>query len=151
MFDGALADDRLRNAADGHITCMRRDFHLQFQADIAIRMHMRSHIDIHADIQVGELRIHQWADARRGSSCQPKAGRKTARGDRYAVPNLQFGGLAVNRANFRVLDNLRVCVGQNGVRCKARQGSDVVVGIQVAELVQTDPAVARRWSAGTAA
>ena len=98
-------------------------------------MHARRKIYIHSNIQVGELRIHEWIDAARGSRGDSKARRKTAGGDRDAIANPQFGDLAIYRANFRVLDNLRVRIAQDGVRRQARQGNDVVSCIQVTQLV----------------
>ena len=88
---------------------MRGDFHLQFQADVAIGMHSRRKIYIHSNIQIGELRIYKRAYATRDSpGDSADAGRKTARGDRYAIPNAQLGGLAVHRPHFRILNNLRI-------------------------------------------
>src|SRR6266852_5617518 len=79
-------------------------------------MHSRRQINSHANILVGELRIHKGADAARDSSGDSaEAGGKTARGNRDAVPNLQFSGLAINRADFRILDNLRVRISVYGV------------------------------------
>src|SRR6266478_4625171 len=96
MLDDALADHRLRNPADAHVIRMRRHFHFQFQADVAIWMYTRRKVNIHADIQVGELCIYQRAYSARGSGGEPEAGRKTAGRDRYAIANLQFCSLTVN-------------------------------------------------------
>src|SRR5438445_8158607 len=89
IFDDPLADHRLGDAADAHVAGMRGDFHLQFQADVAIRVHSRRKIDIHPDILVGELSIYEgtYAAHSTGSSANANAGRKTARGDRNAIPN----------------------------------------------------------------
>src|SRR6266403_2266795 len=98
-------------------------------------MYARRKIYIYSNIKVGELRIHERIDAARGSRGNSKARRKTAGGDRDAIANSLFGCLAVHRANFRVLDNLRARITQDGVRRQARQRNDGVGRIQVAQLV----------------
>ena len=136
MLDHALADHGLRNATDGHIICMRRDFHFQFQADVAIRMHARRKVYIHANVQIRELRIHQRiykAGATGRADAYTRL--KTACRNGDAIANAQFGGLAVHRANFRILDNLRVCISKDGVCGGAWQGEDKISSIQVAQLV----------------
>src|SRR5260370_39236101 len=92
-------------------------------------MHARCKVDIHADIQVRELRIHEGTNAARdspGDSADAAyAGRKTASGDWDAIADAQFRGMAVQRTNFRVLDNLSVRVTEDGVRPHALHGNDV--------------------------
>src|SRR5262249_55709408 len=62
MFDLALSNDWLVDAADVGGGCNRRYVQRYFQRDLAALMHLRCDIDIHADIQVLELRVHQWVD-----------------------------------------------------------------------------------------
>ena len=136
MLDDPLADDGLRDPANCLIAGMRRDFHFQFQADVAVRMHARRKVYIHANIQIRELRIHQWVYKACAAGWPDAYTRlKAACCDRDAVADAQFGGLAVHRANFRVLDNPSVRITQDGVRRQARQGNGVSVSSQVAQLV----------------
>src|SRR5258708_35948847 len=59
-------------------------------------MYARRKIYIHANIQVGELRIHERIDAARGSRGNSKARRKTARGDRLPIATGSFSsGLGI--------------------------------------------------------
>jgi len=48
-------------------------FHFQLQADITVRMYARRKVDIHANIQVGELRITSRAIPPAVSSGESKA------------------------------------------------------------------------------
>src|SRR5712664_2532699 len=111
-------------------------------------MHARCKVDIHANIQVRELRIHEGtnaaSDSPGDSAYAAYAGRKTASGDWDAIADAQFRGLAVQRTNFRVLDNFRVGVTEDGVRRQARQGNDVIGRIQVSQRVQIDIVSASR-------
>ena len=56
---GALADDRLRDAADVDVLlhARHRDFHVQ--RDFIGGVHLRRHIDVDADVGIVKLRGHQ--------------------------------------------------------------------------------------------
>src|SRR5208282_1007459 len=51
-----LPDNRLADSADGGWACNGRNFDLYLQADVVIRMHARSHVNIHANVLILELR-----------------------------------------------------------------------------------------------
>ena len=59
VLDFALADDRLLDSADVASSGDLRNVDGQLHADFAVRMHARRHVDIHADVDVLELRVHQ--------------------------------------------------------------------------------------------
>ena len=122
------ADDRLLNAADRRYAGYRGDLNFYFQTDFSIGVYARRHVHVYADILVGELRVDERAYPTRGSSGESQAGRKTARGDRDAIADAKFRRLPVHRANFRVLNNLSVGVGQDGIRRGTRQRDAVVLG-----------------------
>ena len=133
MLDFALADNRLLNSANRRSPGYRGHFNNHFHADFVIRMHAWSDIHIDADFQVLELRIDQRVDARRAHA---HARLKASRGHWHLITDAQLGGLSVNRTNFRILNNLRVRVGQNRVGGDARQRNAIVAAIQMAQLVQ---------------
>ena len=56
-----LSDDRFRHTADGDLASLRQNLNLQLQRNLAVIVHRRRHIDIHAHIEILELRLH--ADA----------------------------------------------------------------------------------------
>ena len=58
MIDLALADDRLIDSSDGDGVRLRGDVHRHLQRDIAVQVHSRLNINVHANIEVLELRVH---------------------------------------------------------------------------------------------
>jgi hypothetical protein len=58
-----------------------------------------------------------------------------------AITNLQFRGLSIHSAQFRVLKNLRGRVRQQEIRGCARQCENHVILIQVRELLQREAIV----------
>ena len=56
---GALRDDRLGHAADGHRAALRRDFDFDFQRHVAVEVDSWRHLDIHAHVLVLELGVDQ--------------------------------------------------------------------------------------------
>ena len=56
--------------------------------------------------------------------------------NRNAIADAKLGGLAINDANFRVVDNVRRAVGHQEICLRARQRQAVVRGRQVLQLVE---------------
>ena len=63
MFDLALADDGLADAADIGLAGDRRNVHGNLQRDFAVGVHVRRDVDVDADVEILELRVDQRVDA----------------------------------------------------------------------------------------
>ena len=84
MLDLALPDHWLLNAANVLVGIHGRDVHRQLQRDLVGAVHVRRHIDVHADINVIELRVDQRID-----SDAADARLKRSRRYRNALSNLE--------------------------------------------------------------
>ena len=89
LVNAALPDRGLADSADIYVTCMRGDLERHLQGNVATGMNVRGDVNVHANIQIRELSIDQWADAPRSNTR-----REGARGNGYPVSNFQ-GGLFV--------------------------------------------------------
>ena len=137
MFDFALTNDGLADAADVLLSGNSGNVHQDLESDFAIGMHMRRDIDIDADIQILELRIDQRVDTHPAD-----AGLERSSRDRHTVANLQRSLLPVQRANLRILNKLGVALAQYCGEIGGRNGDLEIGGVQVAQRIQAD-AIAR--------
>src|SRR6185437_15840208 len=103
LIDNALSDDGLGDTRDRYSTLLRRDLDLHLQADLIVIVNRRRHIDVHADIDVGELRLH--ADA---GNAGRDSGVVRTRGDRNSLPHLELSPLTIGSPNAWVLQDVRV-------------------------------------------
>ena len=79
-------------------------------------MHARSHVDIHADVDVLKLGVDQGVhDACSAADSDAHAGLEAAGRHRHALPDFERSLLAVADAHLRILDDLRVVVGKDSV------------------------------------
>src|SRR5580693_3563577 len=140
MFDDALADFWLLNAADIDFTGDGRNFNLDMHGHVAVGQDSRSDVNVDADVLILKLRVHEWADhgTARSAKSGADSGLETASGDGNAVANFQAGLLSVNRADFRILQNSSVVGAEQRGDCGARQVDVVVGGGKVLEHVQGD-------------
>src|SRR5262249_31886590 len=130
MFDLVLTDDGLLNATDRRGASDLRDFEGDFQADFMVGVDSGRDVYVDANIDVGELRVDQWIDR---SGTYSDASLKAARRDWDAAADVEFGRLAVNRLDLRVLDDVGHRVGQNEISCGAGQRHRVI-RIQITEI-----------------
>ncbi len=103
------------------------------QRDFAVGVHVRRNVDIDADVEILELRIHQRVDADAAN-----AGLERSGGNRHAVADLQRGLLPIQRANLRILNQFGVAVAHH---CRQVGGGNrdlEVGGVEVAQSVQVD-------------
>src|SRR6266576_2595468 len=70
---------------------MRGDLERHLQGNVATGMNVRGDVNVHANIQIRELSIDQWADAPRSNTR-----REGARGNGYPVSNFQGGVIVVD-------------------------------------------------------
>ena len=66
LINHALADNGLRDAADGLGSALGRDLDLDLQGDVVVIVDAGCHLDVHAYVLVLELGVDQRADQRRG-------------------------------------------------------------------------------------
>src|ERR1700722_18502378 len=83
LLGGTLADDRFRDAADRNRTLLLRSNDFGLQRNIAVEVHRRCDFDLYANIQIGELRVHQGAN-----DSGRRAGLVRTSGYRDALPDL---------------------------------------------------------------
>src|SRR4029077_5477445 len=109
MFDAALADNPLVDHANICGSSLRGDHHVDFQADFAVWVNARGDVYVHADVQVLKLRVHQRIDysGARAGRTDSNSGLKTTGRHGNTVADFEFGGLSIDHANFRVIENLR--------------------------------------------
>src|SRR5579863_233504 len=93
-----------------------------------IGVYAGSDINVDTDVNVGELRVDEWVD--RGSA-YTDAGLEAAGGDGHAATDIELGGLAVNGANLRILDDRSGGIGEQEVGRGTGQGHRVVSGTEV--------------------
>src|ERR1035438_9961779 len=84
LFDLALPDHRLRNAADVLVSVNRRDIHGDFQGHLVEPVHTRCNVDVHANVNVVELSVDQRVDAD-----STDAGLERTGGHGYTLADLQ--------------------------------------------------------------
>ena len=90
VLDFVLADDRLLDSADVARAGNLRDVDGQLHADVAVRMHPRRDVDIHADVDVLKLRVDQGVDdARAAADAHSHARLKAAGRDRHALADFE--------------------------------------------------------------
>src|SRR5215467_2601155 len=123
VLDLVLTDDRLLDAADGLEAGDLRDFQRDLEADFVVGVDARRDVDVHADVDVGELCVHERID-RRGPHAD--ASLEAAGSDGHAAADIEFGWLAVDGANFGVLDDLAGRVGKHEVGGGAGKRNGVV-------------------------
>ena len=59
LVDGALGNDRLVDAAQVRHAVLRRNLDIELQRHVAVVVNRRLHRDVHADVEILELRIDQ--------------------------------------------------------------------------------------------
>ena len=102
-------------------------------------MYPGRHIDIHADVNVLELRIDQWIDhARACANAHADSGLKAARRHRNAISDFERGFFAVAHADFGILDDPRFVIGKNCVRGCARQCGAVIRAGKISQVIECD-------------
>jgi hypothetical protein len=92
-----------------------------------IRVDARRDVNVHSDIDVGELRVNEWVYRRRPDA---NASLKAAGGDGHAATDIELGWLPVNRTNFRILNNFGGGVRQNEIRRGTWQSDGVIGGAE---------------------
>ncbi len=114
MLDLLGADYRLIDSADILGSRYRRDLDRELQADFVVfRVNARRHVDDHADVQILELRIHQWIhQARRTRRSDANACLEASGGYRHALANAQLGFLTIDHANLWIVDDSGLAVRQ---------------------------------------
>ena len=130
MLDAALADDRLVDSADVRGTGLRRNHDVHLHADFVVRVNARRHVHVHADVEILKLRVHQGIDGA-GRRAHADPGLKASGRHGNAVADAQLGGLPVDDANFRIVEDLRRRVRHQERRRRARHRHAVAVGENV--------------------
>ena len=133
VLDLALPDDWLLNAADILVRIHGRDVHRQLQRHFVSSVNMRRDIDIHADVNVIELRVDQRIDADATDSGLKRAGRH-----RNTLADLQRSLLSVKGTYLWLLQDLGIAVGIQEVGGRRRNRDLKIGGIQVRQAVQVD-------------
>ena len=108
VFDLALPDDGLADAANVLLACDRGNIHQNLESDFAIGMNVRSDVDVHADVEILELRVDQRVDA---DAADARLERSS--GDGNPVTNFQRSFLSIESANLRILNQLGVAVAHH--------------------------------------
>ena len=136
---GALADDGLGDAGDGDRCRSARDLDLHLEGDLVVVVDGGGHVDVDADVEVGELGLH--ADA---GDAGGDAGVVGAGGDGDLLADLERGALAVGGADAGVLQDAGVGVGEQRVERAAGDADGEVGGVEVGERVEREVG-GRRW------
>ncbi len=90
------------------LLALRTHFDLHLQRDVVVVVHGRRHLDVHADVDVLELRFSQRRDGRGHAHARlERAGR-----DRNARADLHRCLLPVGGADARILQNLGIRIGK---------------------------------------
>ena len=129
VLDFALSDHRLLNAADVLVGVDRRDVHGELQRDFVESMHTGRDVDVHADVNVVELRIDQRIDADAADARLERTG-----GHRNAFTDFQRSLLTVRCANLRLLDKLATAVAHEEFGGRRRNRHLKVGGVEWARL-----------------
>src|SRR5262249_8021399 len=133
LLDLALANHRLLNAADVLVRIDSRNIHRDLKCDLVQTVNARCYVDVHADVDVVELRVHQWVD-----TYAANAGLERSRRDRHTLAELERRLLSIERAYLRLLQNLRCAVGVEEECRGSADGHLEISGIQVGEAVQVN-------------
>ena len=113
MFDLALADYRLADAAHVRLPESRTKCHGDFERDFAAGMNLGRDIDVYANVKVLKLGVDQRVDAYAAD-----AWLKRPESHRNVVADLERCLLSIDCADLRVLDQLGVAVAKQ--RCGGR-------------------------------
>src|ERR1019366_8032740 len=135
LFDLALSDHRLLNAADVLVGVNRRDIHGEFQGYLVEPVHVRCDVDIYADVNIVELSVNQRVDADAAD-----AGLERTAGHGYTLADLQRSLLTIRGTDLRLLDELAAAVTHQEIRRGGRDRHLEVRGVQVGETIQVDAA-----------
>src|SRR5258708_30714130 len=101
MRNFTLADDGLLNTADWLEIRDRRHFDLHLQTNVAVWVNARGNLDVDADIDVLELRVHKRIhETRAGSRTHTHSGLETAGCHGDAGADIQLCRLTVQGTNF---------------------------------------------------
>ena len=138
MLYFALADNRLIDGTNGHMSSYRRDLNGYFDTDIAGWMNMRGHVNDDPNVDISELRVNERVDS--GGRC-----RKAACGHWYAVTDSQLGRLPIQYANLGILNDLSGTVAQERLRRCPRQLHAIVAAGQMPQFIQGKSSVAGRF------
>ena len=106
LLGGALTDDGLVNAADGDGADLGEHLNLHLEGDLAVVVDRGCHVDVDADVDVGELGLHADAGDTGGD-----AGVIGAGGD---------GDLLIRSSWLRAGRRWRGCWGSEGCGCRRR-------------------------------
>src|ERR1700722_974542 len=132
----ALADNGLLNTTNVLLIGYRRNFHRNLQADFVIGMHVRRDFHIRADINVLELGVYQGIDEAPRRRAHAHPGLKASRCDRHAVAYVQLCRLSIYRTKFRVLDDTRSGIVEQGVRSEVRKRHAGITTVQMREILK---------------
>src|SRR5208282_2517750 len=135
VFDLALADDGLVDSAQVDFAGDRGNIDHDLQTDFTVQVNARRNVNVHADVLILELGVHQRVDDTRGAG-GAQAGLEAAGGHGDAVADLQFGRLSIHHADFGVVNDLCGRVGEQGHGGSARQGNAEVGAGEAMELLE---------------
>src|SRR5579872_3496684 len=142
MVDLALADDRLRNPADVGRAGFRGDVHRHLQCHVAVEVYRGLYIDVHADIEILKLCIYQRVDAYSADSRLERSG-----SDGNTRSNLQAGFLSVGSADFRVLQQFRIGVAEQGIQLGLWNTHREIRSVKIPKGIEREAIGARRTRA----
>src|ERR1700676_5376118 len=130
VLDLSLPDHGLADAADVGCAGDGRNVHHNLQRHLAVGVDLGRDIDVYADVEILELRVHQRVDADAAD-----AGLEGARRDRYAVADLERSFLAIHGANLRFLNELGAGVAEQRSCRSLRNGDGEVGRVEIVNLV----------------
>src|SRR4029077_2008709 len=111
-----LADNRLIDASDVAGASDGRNFDGKLHAHLVVRMDPGSDVNVHADVNILKLSVHQGVDhTRAATDADSDARLKASCCHRDAIADLQGSLLSIGDANFRILNDARLVVGENEV------------------------------------
>src|SRR5690242_10071797 len=102
-------------------------------------MNVRRNVDVHADVEILELRVHAQR-AHASADAERRAERSGSHGN--AVADFEAGFNAVGSANLRILQNLAVGIAEQQLRVQRINADGVVRGIQVLKVIEIQAAAA---------
>ena len=111
-----LPDFRLVNAAQVDRGIHLRNIQIEVHRHFAVIHHNRQNVQIHTDIEIGKLRIHQRTHADRR-----RTGLKAAAGGRNLGTNFQLGLHVTYGANLRSLQNAGAGIAEDGLKRRPGQ------------------------------
>ncbi len=144
VLNFALADNRLLDPSDRRSASDRGNLHLHFQAHFMVGVHARRHVQVHADIDVRELRVYKRIHESR-SACRthPDTRLEATCSNRDTITDIQLGRLPLDRANLGVLNDLRVGIGQHRVGRRTRQVHAVILGAEMFQRAEQERGACR--------